>query len=120
MPSRPLCHSGERSDEESALVEQTDPPFARDDSPIAMRVDLFDYDLPADLIAQEAHPRGTSRLLVLDRKTGSISHRVFSDLPEQLATGDLLVRNDVAVRPARLWGRDGQGRLVEIFLLERL
>jgi S-adenosylmethionine:tRNA ribosyltransferase-isomerase len=85
-----------------------------------MRVDLFDYHLPAELIAQEAHPRGTSRLLVLDRMTGSISHRMFSDLPEQLATGDLLVRNDVAVRPARLWGRDGQGRLVEIFLLESL
>jgi S-adenosylmethionine:tRNA ribosyltransferase-isomerase len=85
-----------------------------------MRVDLFDYDLPAELIAQEARPRGTSRLLVLQRESGSISHRSFADLPDLLAPGDLLVRNDVRVRPARLWGRDAEGRLVEVFLLESL
>jgi S-adenosylmethionine:tRNA ribosyltransferase-isomerase len=82
-----------------------------------MRVDLFDYDLPADRIAQEARPRGTSRLLVLDRRSEAISHRRFAELPELLRRGDLLVRNDVAVRPARLYGRDAAGRLVEIFLL---
>ena len=82
-----------------------------------MRVDLFDYDLPADRIAQEARPRGTSRLLGLDRRTGAISHRRFVELPEILRPGDLVVRNDVAVRPARLYGRDSSGRLVEIFLL---
>jgi S-adenosylmethionine:tRNA ribosyltransferase-isomerase len=82
-----------------------------------MRVDLFDYDLPADRIAQEARPRGTSRLLVLDRASGVVAHRRFSELPEILRSGDLLVRNDVAVRPARLYGRDSAGRLVEIFLL---
>ncbi len=82
-----------------------------------MRVDLFDYDLPADRIAQEARPRGSSRLLTLDRKTGAIGHRRFTDFPDLLRDGDLLVRNDVRVRPARLFGRDAEGRLVEIFLL---
>jgi S-adenosylmethionine:tRNA ribosyltransferase-isomerase len=82
-----------------------------------VRVDLFDYELPAERIAQEARPRGTSRLLVLDRSSGAVSHRRFAELPELLRPGDLLVRNDVAVRAARLYGRDSAGRLVEIFLL---
>jgi len=82
-----------------------------------VRVDLFDYDLPADRIAQEARPRGESRLLVLDRASGAVRHERFADLPELLRSGDLLVRNDVRVRPARLYGRDAEDRLVEIFLL---
>ena len=82
-----------------------------------MRVDLFDYGLPAGRIAQEPAPRGTSRLLVLERASGEISHRRFADFPGLLAPGDLLVRNDVRVRRARLYGRDAEGRLVEIFLL---
>jgi S-adenosylmethionine:tRNA ribosyltransferase-isomerase len=82
-----------------------------------VRVDLFDYFLPAERIAQTARPRGTSRLLVLDRKTGTIAHRRFADFPELLRAGDVLVRNDVRVRNARLYGRDAEGRLVEIFLL---
>jgi S-adenosylmethionine:tRNA ribosyltransferase-isomerase len=80
-------------------------------------VDLFDYELQADRIAQQARPRGTSRLLTLDRRTGAVGHRLFAELPELLRAGDLLVRNDVRVRPARLFGRDAEGRLVEIFLL---
>jgi S-adenosylmethionine:tRNA ribosyltransferase-isomerase len=80
-------------------------------------VDLFDYALPADRIAQEPRERGTSRLLVLDRETGAIAHRGIADLPSLLEPGDLLVRNDARVIPARLRGsRDG--RDVEIFLLE--
>lgn len=82
-----------------------------------MRVDLFDYVLPAERIAQEPRPRGRSRLLVLERASGAISHDRFADLPERLRGGDLLVRNDVRVRPARLYGRDAEERLVEIFLL---
>jgi len=85
-----------------------------------VRVALFDYHLPADRIAQQARPRGSSRLLTLDRATGVVSHRRFGELPELLRPGDLLVRNDVRVRPARLYGRDAEGRLVEIFLLRRL
>jgi S-adenosylmethionine:tRNA ribosyltransferase-isomerase len=82
-----------------------------------VKVSLFEYELPGELIAQEPRPRGSSRLLVLDRATGEISHRRFSDLPELLVPGDLLVRNDVRVRPVRLYGRDAEERLVEIFLL---
>lgn len=85
-----------------------------------MRVDLFDYDLSADRIAQEPRPRGSSRLLVLDRRRDRIAHRRFEELPEILDPGDLLVRNDVRVRSARLYGKDGKGRLVEVFLLGRL
>jgi S-adenosylmethionine:tRNA ribosyltransferase-isomerase len=85
-----------------------------------VRVALFDYFLPAERIAQEPRPRGTSRLLALDRRTGAIEHRFFADFPELLRAGDLLVRNDVRVRHARLYGRDAEGRLVEIFLLESL
>jgi S-adenosylmethionine:tRNA ribosyltransferase-isomerase len=86
----------------------------------AVRVALFDYHLPASLIAQEARPRGTSRLLELDRAKGDVTHRRFAQIPELLQPGDLLVRNDVRVRPARLYGRDVEGRLVEIFLLRKL
>jgi S-adenosylmethionine:tRNA ribosyltransferase-isomerase len=85
-----------------------------------MRVDLFDYFLPSDRIAQTARPRGTSRLLVLDRKTRAIAHRRFADFPGLLREGDVLVRNDVRVRMARLYGRDEEDRLVEIFLLRSL
>ncbi len=82
-----------------------------------MRVDLFAYDLPGDRIAQTARPRGQSRLLALDRRSGAIAHRRFAELPELLSPTDLVVRNDVRVRPARLYGTDPEGRLVEIFLL---
>ena len=85
-----------------------------------VRVDLFDYELPVDRIAQAPRPRGASRLLVLSRETGEISHRAFSDFPDLLAAGDLLVRNDVRVRRARLYGRDPQGRIVELLLLRAL
>ena len=85
-----------------------------------MRVDLFDYFLPGDRIAQTARTRGTSRLLALDRKTTAIAHLRFADFPELLRDGDVLVRNDVRVRMARLYGRDEEGRLVEIFLLRPL
>ncbi|MEO8432725.1 MAG: tRNA preQ1(34) S-adenosylmethionine ribosyltransferase-isomerase QueA [Acidobacteriota bacterium] len=85
-----------------------------------MQVSLFDYELPDDRIAQEPRPRGSSRLLVLDRRSGAVRHRTFSDLPSLLAPADVLVRNDVRVRHARLWGRDPEERLVEVFLLERV
>jgi S-adenosylmethionine:tRNA ribosyltransferase-isomerase len=84
-----------------------------------VRVDLFDYRLPGDRIAQEPRERGSSRLLVLDKRSGEVRHRLFVDLPQLLRPGDLVVRNDVRVRPARLFGRDPRGRLVEIFLLEK-
>jgi S-adenosylmethionine:tRNA ribosyltransferase-isomerase len=76
--------------------------------------------LPAELIAQHPRPRGTSRLLTLDRRAGTVAHRSFSELPQLLRAGDLLVRNDVRVRATRLYGRDEQRRLVEVFLLRPL
>jgi S-adenosylmethionine:tRNA ribosyltransferase-isomerase len=78
----------------------------------------YDYELPPGLIAQ--HPaveRDRSRLMALDRG-GAILHRTFSDLPDLLDPGDLLVVNDTRVFPARLIGRkEGTGGEVEIFLL---
>ena len=83
-----------------------------------MRVSDFDFDLPPELVAQTAVPRGASRLLVLDRQTGSIDHRGIRDLPEYLRAGDLLVANDTRVFPARLLGRRvPSGGAVECLLL---
>jgi S-adenosylmethionine:tRNA ribosyltransferase-isomerase len=82
----------------------------------------FDFDLPEHLIAQEpAATRGTSRLLVVDRRTRSWTHHVIGDLPSLLEPGDLLVVNDSRVVPARLLGhRDPSGGNVECLLLRRL
>jgi S-adenosylmethionine:tRNA ribosyltransferase-isomerase len=82
-------------------------------------VDLFDFELPGDRIAQEPVPRGRSRLLVLGRFDGAIAHRTFAELPSLLRPGDLLVRNDARVDPVRLLGHDGQNRPVELFLVRR-
>ena len=87
-----------------------------------MRLSDFDYHLPDELIAQEAAPkRDAARLLRLDRATGARSHHTFTDLPELLAPGDLLVVNDTRVVPARLLGRrHPSGGAVECLLLARL
>jgi S-adenosylmethionine:tRNA ribosyltransferase-isomerase len=82
----------------------------------------FDFHLPQDLIAQEPPAeRGASRLLVLERASGSITHRQFHDLPWFLRPGDLLVVNDTKVFPARLLGRRlPGGGAVECLLLRRI
>ncbi|MCA8995472.1 MAG: tRNA preQ1(34) S-adenosylmethionine ribosyltransferase-isomerase QueA [Planctomycetaceae bacterium] len=68
-------------------------------------IHLYDYDLPPDLIAQyPAERRDASRLLVVNRKQQAISHHQFSELPELIEAGDLLVRNNTRVVPARLFG----------------
>jgi S-adenosylmethionine:tRNA ribosyltransferase-isomerase len=85
-----------------------------------MRKDLFTFDLPPELIAQRPlEERRASRLLCLDRESGAIQHRQFTDLPGLLQPGDLLVFNDTRVIPARLFARKPTGGHVEI-LLERL
>ena len=76
-----------------------------------MKVDLFDFDLPPELIAlRPAVPRDASRLLVARGDTG-IEDRVFTDLPAQLQPGDVLVFNDTKVIPAQLEGRRGDARV---------
>ena len=83
-----------------------------------MNVSDFDFELPAELIAQEALPRGTSRLLALERATGSRRHCSIADLPAILRRGDLLVVNNTRVFAARLLGRRvPSGGAVECLLL---
>lgn len=83
-----------------------------------MDVSDFAFELPDDLIAQEAAPRGTSRLLVLDQTSGDLHHSTIRDLPSLLRAGDLLVVNNTRVFAARLIGhRVPSGGVVECFLL---
>ena len=80
----------------------------------------YGYDLPPDLVAQEPLARrDASRLLVLDRASGTLAHRTFSDLPDLLRPGDLLVTNRSRVFPARLLGRRQGGGAAEILLVRR-
>lgn len=85
-----------------------------------MRLTDFDYELPAERIAQvPVEPRDASRLLV-DRGSAEPDHRHVSDLPTLLADGDLLVVNDTRVIPARLRLQRHSGGAVEVLLLEPL
>ena len=85
-----------------------------------MQVTDFDFDLPDELVAQHAAPRGKSRLLTLDRGTGEVGHGHMEHLPRHLRPGDLLVVNNTRVFPARLIGqRVPSGGAVECLLLER-
>ncbi len=78
----------------------------------------YDYYLPPELIAQNpATPRDSSRLLVV-RPDGEVYHTVFSNLPDFLLPGDLLVLNDTRVIPARLYGKKSTGAAVEVLLVE--
>jgi S-adenosylmethionine:tRNA ribosyltransferase-isomerase len=87
-----------------------------------MKTADFDFELPPGLIAQmPASERDQSRLLVLDRASGKIAHRVFRDFPEYLRPGDALVLNDSRVIPARLRGLNARtGGRFEILLLEEI
>jgi S-adenosylmethionine:tRNA ribosyltransferase-isomerase len=83
-----------------------------------MRLSDFDFVLPPELIAQSpAHPRDSARLLVLNRDTGEVMHRVFRDLPEHIRPADVLVLNETKVIPARLKARRPTGGAVEVLLL---
>ncbi len=87
-----------------------------------MKTSDFYYDLPEELIAQHpVEPRDASRLLVYDRKTETITHKHFYDLPEYLGENDVLVRNNTKVIPARIYGiSDETGAKVEFLLYKRL
>lgn len=86
-----------------------------------MKTSDFYYDLPQELIAQTPiEPRDASRLMVLSKKDGSVSHNHFFDLPKFLKEGDCLVLNDTRVLPARLYGvRKDTGAAVEFVLLRQ-
>lgn len=81
----------------------------------------FYYDLPGELIAQTpVEPRDASRLLVMDRQTGALEHRHFSDIFDYLKPGDCLILNDSKVLPARLYGtKEDTGAQVEFLLLNQ-
>ena len=86
-----------------------------------MEVDIFDFDLPEELIAQTPiEKRDCSRLLVLDRRSGETQHKNFYDIKSFLKKGDCLVLNDTKVIPARLYGvKENSERAVEVLLLKR-
>ena len=81
----------------------------------------FYFDLPQELIAQDPlEDRSSSRLLVLDKETGEMEHRVFHDIVEYLHEGDCLVLNNTKVIPARLMGtKKDTGATIEVLLLKR-
>ena len=86
-----------------------------------MKTHDFWYDLPEELIAQTPlERRDSSRLLVLDRRTGALEHRHFYDIIDYLNPGDCLVMNDSRVLPARLLGQRPTGGAVEVLLLRDL
>ncbi len=86
-----------------------------------MNVKDFDYELPEELIAQDPlSDRSASRLMVLNRETGAVAHRHFSDILDYLAPGDCLVLNNTKVIPARLWGeKEDTHAKIEVLLLKR-
>lgn len=80
----------------------------------------FDYFLPEELIAKEPmNPRDRSRLLVIERRSGNLSHRHFYELGKFLKSGDCLVRNTSKVIPARLLGHTSNQQKIEVFLLKK-
>ena len=88
---------------------------------IILKTHDFWYDLPEELIAQTPlEKRDTSRLCVLDRKTGKVTHKHFYDIIDYLQPGDCLVMNDSRVLPARLLGHRPTGGAVEVLLLRDL
>jgi S-adenosylmethionine:tRNA ribosyltransferase-isomerase len=86
-----------------------------------MKTSDFDYQLPSELIAQQPLARrDTSRMLVLQRASGAITHETFARFPDHLHTGEVLILNDTRVIPARLLGHKPSGGAVELLLTEQL
>ncbi len=85
-----------------------------------MNIEDFDFDLPEELIAQTPlEKRDASKLLVLDKETGEISHKHFYDVLDYMEKGDTLVLNDTKVIPARLYGvKEDTGAVIEVLLLK--
>ena len=86
-----------------------------------MRVSDFNYELPEELIAQTPiKKRDESRLMVLDRSKRTIEHKIFKDIIDYLKPGDVLVRNNTKVIPARIYGKKETGANVEFLLLNNI
>lgn len=86
-----------------------------------LKVDLFDFHLPEELIAQTPlEQRDASRLMVLNKETGNVKHHMFHDLLDYVQAGDCLVLNDTRVLPARLFGtKEDTGANIEVLLLKQ-
>ncbi|MCM3587694.1 tRNA preQ1(34) S-adenosylmethionine ribosyltransferase-isomerase QueA [Mesobacillus maritimus] len=86
-----------------------------------MKVDLFDFHLPEELIAQvPLENRSESRLMVLDKNKGDLEHTIFKNITDYLQPGDCLVLNDTRVLPARLFGlKEDTGAKIEVLLLKQ-
>ncbi|MFQ3616713.1 MAG: tRNA preQ1(34) S-adenosylmethionine ribosyltransferase-isomerase QueA [Cyanobacteriota bacterium] len=103
---------------EPSAIPQEYPPSSEAPNSLDLRLSSYNYDLPAERIAQNpVVPRDRARLLVVD-SPNSHQHRIFRDLPDLLRPGDLLVLNNTRVLPARLFGRKVGGAKVEVLLLE--
>ncbi|MDD2568488.1 MAG: S-adenosylmethionine:tRNA ribosyltransferase-isomerase, partial [Clostridia bacterium] len=86
-----------------------------------MRVEEFDYNLPEELIAQvPIEPRDSSRLLVLNKHNGDISHDHFFNVGNYLKPGDVLVINDTKVLPARIYCTKDTGAVIELVLIQQV
>ena len=86
-----------------------------------MELSEFNYELPQELIAQTPiEKRDESRLMVLDKNTGEIEHKIFRNIIEYLEPGDCIVRNNTKVIPARLYGKKDTGANVEFVLLKNI
>ena len=85
-----------------------------------MKTDDFDYELPSELIAQTPLlKRDSSKLLVLDKETGNLEHKHFSDIIDYLNKGDVLVLNDTKVLPARIIGaKEDTNAVIELLMLK--
>ena len=85
------------------------------------KLEAYDYYLPEELIAQSpVEPRDHSRLMIVNKKTGNIEHRIFKDITNYIQQGDLLIFNTTKVIPARLFGKKSTGANIELLLLEKV
>jgi S-adenosylmethionine:tRNA ribosyltransferase-isomerase len=87
----------------------------------ALPLSDFDFEFPEELVAAvPAEPRDSARLMVLDRRSGAVSHKLFRDLPSLLRDGDCLVLNETKVIPCRLLGKKATGGRAELLLVREL
>ena len=87
-----------------------------------MKLTSFKYDIPEELVAQKPlDNRDDSRMLVVDRKAGTLEHKMFKDVLDEFDEGDVFVANDTKVFPAKLYGnKEKTGAVIEVFLLREL